>query len=126
MRAIGSSDSRGFTLLEVMIALAIVGVALVSLLGLSARSIEVNGRLQKITQATLLAQQRMGEIELRASQGGIRMNDEEGTFDPPFDAYRWRVSYEDTPLQFLKLVTVTVAWGDEGKNEMVDLTSFVF
>jgi general secretion pathway protein I len=117
---------KGFTLLEVMIAMAIVAIALVTLMGMNVRSIEVNSRLQKITQATLLAQQRMSEIEVASAGGNPPAENEEGIFEPPFDAYRWRVNYEETPLDFLRLITVTVAWGDEGRNEMVDLTSFVF
>lgn len=118
--------SKGFTLLEVMIALVIVAIALVTLLGLGNRSIDVNGRLQRITQATLLAQQRMSEIEVKAAQQqGVTLQNEDGVFEEPFSEYRWRVAYQDTPLEFLRQVTVTVAWGDEGKNEMVDLDSFV-
>lgn len=118
--------SRGFTLLEVMIALAVVAIALVTLLGTGSRSIDVHGRLQKITQATLLAQQRMSEIEIQAAGGsGLPLLEEEGVFEAPFEQFRWRVLYEDSPLPQLKIVTVTVAWGEERRNEMVDLNSFI-
>lgn len=125
MKATGTSN-RGFTLLEVMIALAIVAIAMVTLLGLANRSIAVNARLQKITQATLLAQGKMNEIEIAASQGGTGTTEQSGTFDTPFDGYRWEVAYQDTPLPSVKEVIVTVLWGDRQKNEMVDLTSFLF
>jgi general secretion pathway protein I len=116
---------RGFSLLETMIALAIVGIALVTLLGLANRSIATNGRLQKITQATLLAQGKMTEIEVRTSRGSEFRN-EEGAFEKPFAEFRWRAVFEDTPLAAVKQVTVTVAWGDEAKNEAVDISSFLF
>jgi general secretion pathway protein I len=117
--------SPGFTLLEVMIAVAIVAIALVTLLGMGNRSIDINGRLQKITQATLLAQHKMTEIETRApSDGELQL--EEGVFDAPFEQYRWQVAYEEMPLlQEVHLVTVTVAWGDAARNELVDLSSFL-
>ena len=117
---------QGFTLLEVMVALAIVAIALVALLGLGNRSIAVNARLQKITQATLLAQQRMTEVEIEAAGNAMGVFGEAGVFDEPFAEYRWRVTFEDTPLPNLAMVTVTVAWGNEERNEMVDLNSFVF
>lgn len=47
---------NGFTLLEVMIALAIVGIALVTLIGLETRTVQLAERQQRVTQATLLAQ----------------------------------------------------------------------
>jgi general secretion pathway protein I len=119
------SDESGFSLLETMIALAIIGIALVTLLGLANRSIDTNGRLQKITQATLLAQEKMTEIEVLTSQGSDFQN-EEGTFENPFAEFRWRTTYEETPLPVVMQVTVTVAWGDEQKNEAVDISSFLF
>lgn len=117
---------RGFTLLEVMIALAIVSIALVGLLGLGNRSIGVHDRLQKITQGTLLAQQRMTEIENQAERGRLQLVVEEGFFEDPFQGYQWRITFQETPISFVQMVTVTVIWGTEARNESVDLTSFVF
>lgn len=120
------ASEKGFTLLEVMIALSIVAISMVTLLGLSNRSIEVNGRLQKITQATLLAQQRMTEIEVQAARPGFEFNVEEGVFEAPFENYRWSIAYEESPLPYLRIVRITVSWGEARKNEAVDLASFVF
>ena len=116
----------GFTLLEVMIALAIVGIALVTLLSLGNRSIGVNTRLQKITQATLLAQERMNRIETDFAQGALLFAEEEGEFEKPFAEYRWSVGFDDTPIPQVRMVTVKVLWGDEAKNELVELSSFLF
>lgn len=121
----GSRLQEGFTLLEVMIAVAIIAIALVTLLGLGNRSIEINRQTQMITQATLLAQQRISEIEA-AVKPGYQFQEEEGAFEPPFEIYRWRIAFQETPIPLLRMVTVTVAWGEEARNEMVDLTSFVF
>ena len=59
-----AGDDNGFTLLEVLIALAIVGIALVTLIGLETRTILLAERQQRVTQATLLAQGKMTEIEI--------------------------------------------------------------
>ena len=120
-------NQKAFTLLEIMVALAIIGIAMVSLLSLGNRSIMVHDRLQRLTQATLLAQQKMSESELEANTNGVaQLTDKTGDFDEPFSDYRWQIAIESTPLPAVQMVTVTVLWGDEDRNEGVDVTSFLF
>ena len=115
---------RGFTLLEVMIATAIVAVAVTVLLGLANRSLGVHERLQRTTQATLLAQSRLAEIEIAARQGSSRQ-DESGDFPPPDQLFHWQSTWLDTPLPSVRRIDLTVSWGDVARNEAVTLTSFV-
>lgn len=117
--------NAGFTLLEIMIALAIVAIALVSLLGLANRSIAVQERLQRMTRGTLLAQEKMTEIELAAEAKTLVFEPAEGIFAEPFSDFRWRLEFADTPLPVVTQVTVTVAWGAEERNEAVDLSNFL-
>lgn len=119
------SAEKGFTLLEVMVAMAIAGIALVALLALANRSVGVQERLQRITQATLLAQEILTGLETEAWQGRADLREEEKAFAEPFSAYRWRTTYEDTPIPAVKMVRVSVLWGEEKKNESVEMTSFV-
>ncbi|MEJ2526454.1 MAG: prepilin-type N-terminal cleavage/methylation domain-containing protein [Desulfuromonadales bacterium] len=116
----------GFTLLEIMIALAIISIAMIALLGLTNRSISVHDRLQRVTEATLLAQKMMAETEIKAESGTLNRQDAEGVFEAPNEAYRWQIAFRDTPLPSVEMVTVTVLWGDEENREFVDIASFVF
>lgn len=109
-----------------MIAMAIVSIAMVSLLALANRTIGVHERLQRITTATLLAQQKMTETEVNARSGTLQGAQSEGVFSGPYAAYRWQITYAETPLPSVQMVTVTVIWGDEERNDLVDLTSFIF
>lgn len=108
-----------------MIAMAVIAIALVTLLGLSNRTILVQDRIQKLTRATLLAQQLMTEHELELGAAGIIGSDQEGVFDEPFADFRWQISYEGTPLPQVRQVQITVVWGRAELNEQVELTSFV-
>jgi general secretion pathway protein I len=117
-------QQNGFTLLEVMIALAIISIALISLLSLATSSINVNARLQKITQATLLAQEKMTDVEAKIRNSNTESPDEEGEFNEPFVEFRWRTVFEETPFPPLRMVTVIVAWGEEAQNEAVQISSF--
>jgi general secretion pathway protein I len=49
-----------------------------------------------------------------------------GAFTEPFTDYQWRIAIINTPLPSVQMVTVTVLWGDEERNEGVDVTSFLF
>ncbi len=127
VRQLKISGQRAFTLLEIMVALAIVGVAMVALLSLGNRSIGVHDRLQHLTRATLLAQQKMAESELEARHGGVaQLTNSTGAFSEPFTDYQWRIDIVNTPLPAVQMVTVTVLWGDEERNEGGDVTSFRF
>ncbi len=114
--------NSGFTLLEVMVALSIVGIALVVMLGLAQRSILVNDRLQHMTRATLLAKQKMAEIENGISSG---LDQNKGDFTEPNQAYSWRRVTTPTPIAGIAQIDLSVIWGDEQENELVTLTSFI-
>lgn len=115
---------RGFTLLEVMIATAIVAMAVTVLLGLGNRSLAVHDRLQQTTRATLLAQSRLAEIEV-AARKGVSRQDESGLFPPPDERFHWQSVWLDTPLPSVRRIDLTVSWGAVERNEAVTLTSFV-
>lgn len=123
----GRLANAGFTLLEVMIALAIVGTTLIAMLSLGNRTIATNDQLQRLTQATLLAQEKMTEIEQQAAGSlTFELQDAQGEFEEPFAAFSWQTSFTATPIDQVRQVVVTVSWGDVARNEQVDLTSFIF
>lgn len=68
---------KGFTLLEIAIAVAILGIVVASLLGLFAQSLFASKFSKEITAATLLAQEKIEEIkclsfeELQKAEGLI-------------------------------------------------------
>lgn len=126
MASVISSDRKGFTLLEVMIALAIAAIALTALLSLANRTIMVQDEQQNLTQATMLAEGKMTEYETMHRLGRDGEVAGDGVFVDPFSRYRWKIAFDDTVLPDVMQVTVTVLWGEEKKIEKVDLTSFVF
>jgi len=116
------TSQAGFTLLEVMIALAIVAIAFVGLLGLENRTLAASERQQMLSRATMLAVERLSEIEAAPAQGILETR---GAFDAPFEAFRWQLELTDTPLPQIQRVDLTVSWGETARNEEVTLTSFV-
>ncbi len=116
----------GFTLIEIMVALAIIAVAFVALLGLRNRDIVLHDEARAVIAATALAQQRMAD----ATIGGFPdIGASEGRFDDEHARFTWRQEVNPTGLfstDLVREVRVTVAWGEPSRNERVDLVSYVF
>ena len=74
---------KGFTLLEVMVALAILAAGLVGISDLVGGAMRSHARAKQLEIATLLARGKMAEIEDHYEEEGFRDFDEadEGTFD---------------------------------------------
>jgi len=106
-------SSAGFTLLEVMIALAVVGIALVPLLMLHRQSIRSIIRSRETTCAALLAQEIMTRAELEKFPPlGVSSGDFQGFHPGLYPNFRWQRKVEPTPIfPDLRKVTVSVAYG---------------
>lgn len=63
--------SSGFTLLEVMVAVTILGIALVAIFTSEVGAVRNGARARRLTIATLLARCKMGEIEEVAAREGL-------------------------------------------------------
>ena len=107
--------SKGFTLLEVMIALAIIATALVVLLHCYGLGVSMANESKNISLATMLAQEKMSEIELA---GYPEIGESDGNFDERYPHFYWAQSISATPIEDLRRVRLIVAW-DEGSMELV-------
>jgi len=89
MNLLGRHESA-FTLLEVMVAIAILGIALLGLLSLQHQSMQSVIRAQQSTRASMLAQAVMTEAELeRWPDLGLTSGDFESSFPGEFPDFRW-------------------------------------
>lgn len=105
--------ARGFTLLEVMVAMAILGIALLGLLGLHHQSMVSVIRAQQMTRAAMLAQAVMTEAELeRFPDLGMTSGDFEAAFPNEFPDFRWaRNVVESGIFPDVRKVQVLVRYG---------------
>jgi general secretion pathway protein I len=104
---------RGFTLLEVMVAIAILGIALLSLLSLHHQSMQSVIRAQQTTRASMLAQAVMTEAELeRFPDLGYTNGDFQAAFPGEFPDFRWeRVVEASGMFPDVRKVQVKVRYG---------------
>ncbi|HEV2146393.1 MAG TPA: prepilin-type N-terminal cleavage/methylation domain-containing protein [Longimicrobiaceae bacterium] len=107
----GASES-GFTLLEALVALAILGLALVPLLGVFSAGLGTHGRVEESLEAVALAEARMNELALVPPDSVARyLEPKNGTFPAPFERYRWRVLMRPLPdAPALLRAAVLVEW----------------
>lgn len=105
-------DAGGFTLLEAVVALAILGLALAPLLGSVSGGVRQQGRVEQALEAVALADARMSELSLLATDSiGEYLRPREGWFPPPFGAYRWRALLRQEPgSPALVSAAVVVEW----------------
>ena len=72
-------STQGFTLLEVMVAVAILALALTAIFSSEAGAIKVHHRARKTTVATMLARCKMAEIEEQLTEEGLPGIEEVGS-----------------------------------------------
>jgi len=129
-------NERGFTLMEVLIALSILALALPILLGLRNFDLDLHARAKELTTATILAQEKLAETELGAV---LPVGETRGEFLPtplgslPTAAitnrpanYRWKRIVSPTPLQMVREVKIQVLWPRGATEEMVEVSTYVF
>jgi type II secretion system protein I len=90
--------SFGFTLLEVMVALAVMSIVLVSVYRMHSQSLAMNTAARFYTQAPMLAQSKMAEIEALSSNA---FPEDSGDFGEQFPGYGWQASIADVTSEIL-------------------------
>lgn len=95
----------GFTLLEVMIALAMLAIALVTAFQSQSQSVSMAAESRFETTAPLLAQSKMAEIEAMKMTEVVAS---EGNFGDTFPDYTWRIEVNDTEFEALKKIEAQV------------------
>jgi general secretion pathway protein I len=108
--------TAGFTLLEVLVAVAIVAIALVTFMGLHLRSLDATIRAQDLSTAVLLAQGKMATMGEFPETG-----EEQGRFEgPELARFQWATAVTEHTLDAVdggqavtvRRLEVTVSWAD--------------
>jgi general secretion pathway protein I len=110
--------NQGFSLLEVMVALSIIAIVLVSIMRLQGQTISMNETIRFYTIAPLLAQSKMSEI----SQDPLADISDSGDFGTDFSGYTWEAQISDLQIDVvespeikLKKVDITVQLNNDLK-----------
>lgn len=106
---------KGFTLLEIMISLAIMAGVVLTVITSFNYHLSVVSRDKEETIAVLLARGKMDDPSFK----GLQEN--KGTFAPDHPDMTWQVDTSPTELPGLNKVILTVGWGgDKNKLSLVE------
>ncbi|UCD80616.1 MAG: prepilin-type N-terminal cleavage/methylation domain-containing protein [Desulfobacterales bacterium] len=121
--------ASGFTLLEVLIAMSIMAIVLVSVYRMHSQTLNMTAASRFYTQAPMLAQSKMSQLEANPSE--VIVGDS-GDFGEQFPGYSWRVSTEDVSSEVLgdtagdlKRIDLTVALNENEYEYSVRAYLFV-
>ena len=116
---VGAAGDSGFTLLEVMVAVAIIAISFVSLLGSQSQSISIATISRFETAASMLARKKLAEI---GSSSVEDLSGSAGDFEDDFSDFHWQTEISDLTVDetgitgaedMLKVVDLTVSRGND-------------
>ena len=92
------SAPPGFTLLEVLIAMAIMAIVLAGVYRMQFQTLSMTAASRFYTEAPLLAQDKLSQLEANPSEliGG-----DSGDFGEQFPGYSWKVSTQEVSSEIL-------------------------
>ncbi len=112
------SNQKGFTLLELLIALTILTIGLLGLAGLHIAAIQGNVSGFKISTAAAVAQERIEELKaLDASAAALTAGAHAADGNQVVQGITYNRSYtiqDNTPVTGTSTITLTVTWVEPG------------
>ncbi|PIR20016.1 MAG: hypothetical protein COV45_08560 [Deltaproteobacteria bacterium CG11_big_fil_rev_8_21_14_0_20_47_16] len=97
MMNIVNLKNKGFTLLEVLVALGILAVSITAILQMFGTSMSTSARAERVTVATMLARQKMAEQVIKIDKDLLEgkfpdtTEESDGDFDEPYQDYKWKI-----------------------------------
>ncbi|MDO8493757.1 MAG: prepilin-type N-terminal cleavage/methylation domain-containing protein [Deltaproteobacteria bacterium] len=149
-----NDNDRGFSLLEVMVAVAILSISFMALINFQSQTTFRIVRAENITKATFLAREKMADqilnLEKEMQQQRVFPEDREenGQFEEPYErfSWEWRVRKVEIPMPesdeggpqiaMLRMVTtniknlvreakLTVKWEELGKERKIEVVTHI-
>ena len=102
------AHSRGFTLIEVMVALAIIGLSLLAVAGKMGQMIDTANVMRERTYASWIAQNKIAELRLANVIPDVSSSS--GEIDYANTEWSWRAVISETGVENLFRVDVSVSY----------------
>jgi type II secretory pathway pseudopilin PulG len=103
-------------LVDVLVAVVMLGAALAVMLGLSARAISAQKSGENLQVAAMLLDEKLNLVLARGADNyGSRYGGLEGTCDPPYESFRYQIEITGGTGGDAFDVAVTVSWFESGR-----------
>jgi general secretion pathway protein I len=113
----GGKSHTGFTLLEVMVAMAIIAITLMAVYDSQSASVSRASEAKFTIKASLLTQKKMAEIDMLDAQD---ITSDSGDFGDEYPGFSWKIDVEDSSIDVpeevsthLKQINLTISWGKD-------------
>ncbi len=103
--AAGPLNDNGFTLLEVIIAMAIMVLAFTAILAVQSGSLQATIKSRQLNVVAMLARNRMVDAEFQIQGKAFNEVQEvlEGVFEAPYQDYRWKQEIKEIEFPAMNL-----------------------
>lgn len=119
--------SRGFTLIEVMVALAIVATALPALMMLITSQLQGSGVIREKTQAFWIAENQLTQVQMRRAllEQYTLPDSENGELTLGGQTWYWELESQETEVEKFKRLDIRVALAANKDDFLASLTGFI-
>ena len=115
---------KGFTLIEILVALLLIGLVLPSVMkGISIVSILASDSDHRY-ESLDMAETKLAEVLLEESWQNS--SSQSGCFENEFEDYQWAVDVSDWTQPGVKQVNVFVYWQQRNRQKMTQLSTLVY
>ena len=112
---------RGITMIEVVVAIALLGVGIAACTACIGTATHASARAEELTAVQLLAREKLAELDLQGAEEGANTGD----FGPERPGYAWQTTATPADVRGLLQVRLRIVWGTPEQPRSVEYVTYV-
>jgi len=115
---------QGLTLLELVIATAILAIGLVGIVEVYSRGIRAAGESEGMMIASLIARQKLAEFD---EMPELEPDSEDGDVSEPYETYSWQTEVDEVPdREYLYRIRIVITWNERDQPRELEFETILF